>query len=65
MKDWFVNSKNTLIREIALILIIKVVCLMVIKSIWFDAPTIPKGIDQQVAEHIAGQPRPVPQESSR
>lgn len=45
-----------LIREIAAILIIKVVILLIIKHFWFDAPTIPKNFDHQVAEHIAGNP---------
>nr|WP_228259197.1 cytochrome oxidase putative small subunit CydP [Acinetobacter baumannii] len=39
---------------IAIILIIKVALLLTIKHIWFDAPTIPKNFDNQVAEHIAG-----------
>lgn len=29
---------------------------MIIKNIWFDAPTIPKNFDNQVAERIAGNP---------
>jgi hypothetical protein len=29
---------------------------MVIKNIWFDAPTIPQNFDSQVAERIAGSP---------
>lgn len=40
--------------EIAIILIIKVAILLAIKNIWFDAPTIPKDFDNQVAERIAG-----------
>ncbi|HFF2645602.1 TPA: cytochrome oxidase putative small subunit CydP, partial [Acinetobacter nosocomialis] len=47
-----INAK--LVREITIILIIKVVLLLTIKHIWFDAPTIPKNFDNQVAEHIAG-----------
>ena len=43
-----------LIREITIILIIKVVLLMVVKHIWFDAPTIPKDFNNEVAERIAG-----------
>ena len=50
------NSNKNLVREITLILIIKVIILMVIKNIWFDAPTIPKNFDNQVAERIAGSP---------
>ena len=48
-----------LVREIAIILIIKVALLLTIKHIWFDAPTIPQNFDNQVAEHIAGNPSPI------
>ena len=48
------NLNKRITREIAIILIIKVAILLVIKNIWFDAPTIPKNFDNQVAEHIAG-----------
>ncbi|ENW19667.1 Uncharacterised protein [Acinetobacter haemolyticus] len=48
------NSNRRLIREITIILIIKVILLMVIKHVWFDAPTIPKDFNNQVAERIAG-----------
>ncbi|RLL44024.1 hypothetical protein D9K79_10430 [Acinetobacter cumulans] len=50
------NINRNVSREIAIILIIKVIILMIIKNIWFDAPTIPKNFDTQVAEHIAGSP---------
>ena len=50
------NSNRQLVREITIILIIKIVLLMTIKHIWFDAPTIPKDFDNQVAERIAGSP---------
>ncbi|MEX5427030.1 cytochrome oxidase putative small subunit CydP, partial [Acinetobacter radioresistens] len=45
-----------IVREITLILIIKIVIFITIKNIWFDSPTIPKNFDTQVAEHIAGTP---------
>ncbi|KAA8734535.1 hypothetical protein F4V57_06145 [Acinetobacter qingfengensis] len=64
MKDWLDFSNKKLVKEIAVILVIKVICLMGIKAIWFNSPTIPKGIDHQVAEHIAGLPS-ASQESSR
>ena len=48
------DQNRRLIREITIILIIKVVLLMVIKHIWFDAPTIPKDFNNEVAERIAG-----------
>ena len=36
------NLNQKVVREITLILIIKVILLLTIKHIWFDAPTIPK-----------------------
>ena len=48
------DQNRRLIREITIILIIKVALLMVIKHIWVDAPTIPKAFNNQVAERIAG-----------
>ena len=53
------NANRQLVREITIILIIKIVLLMTIKHIWFDAPTIPKDFDNQVAERIAGSPSPI------
>ncbi|WP_151797749.1 cytochrome oxidase putative small subunit CydP [Acinetobacter bereziniae] len=50
------DLNHRLVREIAIILIIKIALLMTIKHIWFDAPTIPKDFDNQVAERIAGSP---------
>ena len=54
MKTSSQDLNRRLIREITIILIIKVVLLMVIKHIWFDAPTIPTDFNNQVAERIAG-----------
>ena len=54
MKTSSQDANRRLIREITIILIIKVVLLMVVKHIWFDAPTIPKDFNNQVAERIAG-----------
>ncbi|NKG33249.1 cytochrome oxidase putative small subunit CydP [Acinetobacter junii] len=48
------DPNRKLIREITIILIIKVVILLMIKNIWFDAPTIPKDFNNEVAERIAG-----------
>lgn len=50
------NLNQKTVREITTILIIKIILLLVIKNIWFDAPTIPKDFDTQVAERIAGNP---------
>ena len=48
------DPNRRLIREITIMLIIKVDILMVVKHIWFDAPTIPKDFNNEVAERIAG-----------
>ena len=53
------DLNRRLVREITIILIIKIVLLLTIKHIWFDAPTIPKDFDNQVAERIAGSPSPI------
>ncbi len=50
----FKDLNRRVVKEITAILIIKVIILMIIKNIWFDAPTIPKNFDNQVAERIAG-----------
>ncbi|WP_333831581.1 cytochrome oxidase putative small subunit CydP [Acinetobacter schindleri] len=50
------NLNQKVVREITLILIIKIILLLTIKHIWFDAPTIPENFDSQVAERIAGSP---------
>lgn len=48
------DFNQRLVKEITIILIIKIVLLLTIKHIWFDAPNIPKNFDNQVAERIAG-----------
>ncbi|CAB1212621.1 cytochrome oxidase putative small subunit CydP [Acinetobacter bouvetii] len=53
------DFNQRLVREIAIILIIKIALLLTIKHIWFDAPTIPQNFDNQVAEHIAGNSSPI------
>lgn len=50
------NPDRKLVKEIAIILVIKVAILMLIKSIWFNSPTIPKDFDNQTAQHISGNP---------
>lgn len=47
-------SNRHLVRDIAVILVIKVALLLTIKHIWFDKPTIPKNFNNQTAEHITG-----------
>lgn len=41
-----------LVREIAIILILKLAILLTIKAIWFDAPTVPKNGAALVSEHL-------------
>ncbi|NNH27406.1 cytochrome oxidase putative small subunit CydP [Acinetobacter terrestris] len=53
------DFNQRLVREITIILIIKIALLLTIKHIWFDAPTIPQNFDSQVAERIAGSPSPI------
>ena len=56
MRLKYPDLNRQLVKEITIILIMKIVLLMTIKHIWFDAPTIPKNFDNQVAERIAGSP---------
>ncbi len=44
--------KSSLKRDIVLVLLVKVVILTSIKTIWFDAPSIPKNGSARVAEHL-------------
>lgn len=41
-----------LVREITAILLIKLVLLLTIKAIWFDAPTVPVDGLNRVANHL-------------
>ena len=52
--------RKPLVREIALILLIKLVLLMTIKSIWFTAPTVPPEGSARMAEHLLATPLPQP-----
>lgn len=58
-----------LVRELAAILLLKLVLLLVIKHIWFDAPTVPPDGTAQVAAHLlrpaATQPSPAIEETPR
>ena len=49
-----------LVRELAAILLIKLVLLLVIKHIWFDAPTVPPDGTAQVAAHLLSPAAPLP-----
>ena len=49
-----------LVREIAVILLIKLALLLAIKAIWFNAPTVPVDAQQSVASHLLGEPATPP-----
>ena len=44
--------KSSLKRDIVLVLLVKVAILTSIKTIWFDAPSIPENGSARVAEHL-------------
>jgi hypothetical protein len=58
-----------LVREIALILMLKLALLSAIKTLWFDAPTVPPDGSARVGAHLLGSslsPRdPSPEEKPR
>lgn len=43
-----------LVREIALVLLLKLVLLFSIKAIWFDAPTVPRNGTQRIDQKFFG-----------
>ncbi len=49
-----------LVREISVILLIKLALLLVIKSIWFSAPTVPLAGTEQMAKHLFAAPASPP-----
>lgn len=44
--------KSSLRRDVVLVLVVKVALLMVIRNLWFDAPSIPENGSARVAEHL-------------
>ena len=51
-----------LVREIVVILLIKLAILLTIKAVWFTEPTVPENGSQRVSERLLGpaQPQPLP-----
>lgn len=45
-----------LVREMVVILLLKLVFLMAIKAVWFSAPTVPSDGIEQVGSHLLGTP---------
>lgn len=50
--------RHALVREIAVILAIKLILLLAIKAIWFDAPTVPVEGAARTAAHLFDSPLP-------
>lgn len=46
--------KHPLVREIAVVVLIKLALLFAIKAIWFDHPALPTDSEQQVSAHLLG-----------
>jgi hypothetical protein len=55
--------KHPLAKDIGLILVVKLVLLMGIRSVWFDAPVEVKDDGVQVGLHVLGAP-PEPSEKN-
>ncbi|MOA11846.1 hypothetical protein D3C78_1318050 [compost metagenome] len=49
-----------LVREIAVVLLLKLALLLVIKAVWFDAPSVPEHGSQRVGAHLLGSAEPKP-----
>ena len=49
-----------LVREIAVVLLIKLTLLLGIKAIWFNEPTVPLDGQQRVETHLLGTPATPP-----
>ncbi|MBV2131956.1 hypothetical protein KRX52_03980 [Pseudomonas sp. MAP12] len=45
-----------LVREIGIILLLKLVILLTIKAVWFSEPTVPANGSQRVGAHLLGTP---------
>ncbi|MFR0687986.1 cytochrome oxidase putative small subunit CydP [Enterobacterales bacterium AE_CKDN230030158-1A_HGKHYDSX7] len=50
--------KVPLVRELAIILLIKLALLLVIKAVWFDQPTVPADGSRVTSQHLLGDSRP-------
>lgn len=50
--------KTPLVRELAVILLIKLALLLVIKAVWFDQPTVPDDGSRVTSQHLLGDSRP-------
>ncbi|MCI1010065.1 hypothetical protein HWE02_12410 [Pseudomonas oryzihabitans] len=47
-----VAMNGRLVKELLIILLIKLALLMAIKSLWFSAPTVPSDATQAVSAHL-------------
>ncbi|HLV18242.1 MAG TPA: hypothetical protein VKY70_12340 [Pseudomonas sp.] len=46
--------RTRLVREIGIILLIKLFILLTIKTVWFTEPTVPVNGSERVGEHLFG-----------
>lgn len=51
--------QRPLIRELAIILLLKLIILILIKTVWFDAPTVPQDGVNRVEKHLLGETAPL------
>jgi hypothetical protein len=49
-----------LVREIGIILIVKLAILLTIKMVWFTEPIVPDNGSEQVSEHLLAPSQPLP-----
>jgi len=46
-----------LVRDLGIVLLLKLVLLLAIKAVWFSEPTLPENGGARVGEHLLGAPR--------
>ncbi|EXF45509.1 hypothetical protein BAY1663_02027 [Pseudomonas sp. BAY1663] len=57
--------KSSLRRDVVLVLLVKVAILIIIKNIWFDAPSIPENGSARVAGYLLDSRGSIPEGGPR
>ena len=57
--------KSSLRRDVVLVVLAKVAILMIIKNVWFDAPSIPENGSVRVADHLLDSRGLIPEAGQR
>ncbi len=57
--------KSSLRRDVVLVVLAKVAILMIIKNVWFDAPSIPENGSVRVADHLLDSRGSIPEGGPR